>query len=217
MEEKFLTVLVYALPIIFAATVHEVAHGYAARYFGDMTATAQGRLTLNPAAHIDPIGTILLPLVMYFAIGFAIGYPRPIPIDPRQIRGPRSNVALVLSAGVAANFVMAFLWLVFGILLAYFNVTEVYFHRVAYAGVIVNVLWIAYNLLPLPPVDGGQIIAQLLPLPLADRYQRIAPYGFFIIIGLAVLGLLQYWLIPVMGMTQGALNLLASPLTFLLQ
>lgn len=215
MEEQIRTILVYALPVIFAATMHEVAHGYAARHFGDMTATAQGRLTANPWAHIDLIGTIILPIVMFMAVGIGIGYPKPLPIDPNQIRGPRRNLALVFSAGVAANFAMALAWMIVSIMLSYFNVTEVFFLRVAHAGVVVNIVWVAFNLFPLPPVDGGQIIALLLPPRLGEQFQRVAPFSFFIILGLAILGVLNYWLVPVMGLVQGALDFLVSPLSLL--
>lgn len=218
MNDMIQTVAVYALPVLFAITLHEAAHAYVAKYFGDMTAYQQGRMSLNPVKHIDLFGTILIPIMLYFATGgaFLFGYAKPVPIDFARLRNPKKQMAWVALAGPAANLLMALLWMIFGILLAALQVGEVFFARMAQAGVLVNLVIFAFNLFPLPPLDGGRIVTSLLPYKYAYQFARIEPYGFFILIGLMLLQVLQYWLVPVMMMANAVLTLIVSPLNLLL-
>ncbi|MDB5933987.1 MAG: Site-2 protease family protein [Massilia sp.] len=216
MNEIIQAIAVYALPVIFAITLHEAAHAYAAKYFGDTTAFAAGRMSMNPLRHIDPFGTILLPVLMFAFTPFVFGYAKPVPIDFNRLRNPKKQMAWVALAGPAANFVMAFGWLVFGILLRAGHVSEAYLHKVAFAGVYVNVLMFVFNLVPIPPLDGGRILTSMLPNRLAYKFAKIEPYGFFLVLGLLYLNILNYWFAPMSALTQYLLNGLAFPLTFLL-
>jgi Zn-dependent protease len=216
MDELIRNLAVYALPVLFAITMHNAAQAYAARYFGDMTAFAAGRVTTNPLAHIDPFGTVILPVLLYLTTQFAFGYAKPLPIDYSRLRHPKRDMAWVALAGTAANFLMALLWLVIGMFLQYFGVNEPFWNKVADAGVITNLVLIAFNLLPIPPMDGGRIVFSLLPQKLAYKYARIEPYGFFILMGLMLLKLLSYWVVPVMVVSRLLLGVLVSPLNFLL-
>jgi Zn-dependent protease len=215
------TVLIYALPVIFAITVHEAAHGYVARYLGDQTAWMMGRVTLNPIKHIDPIGTILMPLLLYFATSgaFLFGYAKPVPVNFGRLRNPKRDMIWVALAGPAVNFIQAILWaLVFVALLAT-GVTEPFFVKMAQGGVLVNLVMWAFNLFPLPPLDGGRVLAGLLPRGGAqDLLARIEPYGFFIVMGLVIAGIVStWWLRPLMNFGYQAIDLLISPLTALLR
>jgi Zn-dependent protease len=216
MNEIIQALAVYALPVIFAVTLHEAAHAYAAKYFGDNTAYAAGRMSMNPLRHIDPFGTILLPALMFAFTPFIFGYAKPVPIDFNRLRNPKKQMVWVALAGPAANFVMALGWLLLAILLSATHVTETYPHKVAQAGIFVNMLMFVFNLLPVPPLDGGRILTGLLPHRLAYNFAKIEPYGFFIVIGLIVTKVLNYWFIPMIALTEGLLRLLVSPLTLLL-
>ena len=216
MNEIIQTIAVYVLPVIFAITLHEAAHAYAAKYFGDTTAYAAGRMSMNPLRHIDPFGTIVLPILMFAFTPFIFGYAKPVPIDFNRLRNPKKQMAWVALAGPAANFVMAFGWLLFAILLGATHVSETYPHKVAQAGVFVNVLMFVFNLVPIPPLDGGRILTSALPNRYADQFARIEPYGFFIVLGLLYFNILHYWFVPMMALTNFLLRLIASPLTFLL-
>ena len=218
MEQIIQTIAVYALPVIFAITLHEAAHAYAAKYFGDSTAYMQGRMSLNPAKHIDPIGTLLIPIVMFIATSgaFFFGYAKPVPVDWGNLRKPKRDMAWVALAGPGANLVMALMWLVLAIMLRALDVQEAFFIKMAQAGVWFNLLIFAFNLFPLPPLDGGRIMTSLLPHGLAYKYAKIEPYGFFIVLGLAFLKLLHYWMIPVMAAAEAALLVIVSPLRFFL-
>lgn len=218
MNDLIQTVAVYALPVLFAITLHEAAHAYAAKYFGDTTAYQMGRMSLNPIRHIDLFGTILIPVLLYFATSgaFLFGYAKPVPIDFGRLRKPKRDMAWVALAGPAANFLMALLWMIFSILLGVTQVDEVFFARMAEAGVLVNLVMFAFNLFPIPPLDGGRILTSILPHKYAYKFAQIEPYGFFIVMALVMLKVLHFWLMPVMFVAIAALRLLVFPLTIFL-
>jgi Zn-dependent protease len=212
------TVLIYALPVLFAITVHEAAHGYAARHFGDNTAWMLGRVTLNPVKHIDPVGTILMPLLLYFATSgtFLFGYAKPVPVNFGQLRNPKRDMVWVALAGPASNFVQALLWAVLLVVLSGTGVQERFFLEMAQAGVLVNLVMWAFNLFPLPPLDGGRILVGLLPWKQAQVVARIEPWGFFIVMALVIAGVVStFWLRPLMSVGYAVLNTLLIPLTSL--
>lgn len=218
MDDLIRTIAVYALPVLFAITLHEAAHAYAARYLGDSTAYMQGRMSLNPTKHIDPFGTIIIPILLYVATGgsFLFGYAKPVPIDYGNLRKPKRDMAWVALAGPAANFVMALLWLIFAILLVGAGVEEPFFIRMAQAGVLTNLVMFAFNLFPIPPLDGGRILTSLLPHRYAYKFAQIEPYGFFIVMGLVMFKVLYFWMVPVMSAAHIALRLITYPLNILL-
>ncbi len=217
MNETIQNFAVYVLPILFAITLHEAAHAYAARYFGDATAYLQGRMSLNPVRHIDPVGTILIPVVLY-VVGspFLFGYAKPVPVDWGKLRNPKRDMLWVALAGPGANLVMALMWMLFSLALVALQVNEVFFLKMAQAGVIVNLVIFAFNLFPVPPLDGGRVMFSLLPNRLAYKYGRLEPYGFFIVLGLLFLQVLKYWMVPVMTAANAVLQVLVSPFIFLL-
>lgn len=213
------TVLIYALPVLFAITVHEAAHGYVARYLGDNTAYVMGRVTLNPIKHIDPIGTILMPILLYFATSgaFLFGYAKPVPVNFGHLRRPKRDMIWVALAGPASNFIQAIFWAVLFTVLVAAGVDERFFLEMAKAGVLVNLVMWAFNLFPLPPLDGGRIVAGLLPPRAAYTYSRIEPFGFFIVLGLVVAGIVgSLWLRPLIDIGYSAIGVLLSPLQALL-
>ena len=217
MNEIIQSIAVYALPIIFAITLHEAAHAYAAKYFGDLTAYSQGRMSLNPIKHIDLIGTILIPLVLALTSSpFLFGYAKPVPVDFSRLRNPKKQMLWVALAGPAANLLMALLWMLLFVGLDAGGMNEEYFFRVAKAGIFINLVLFAFNLFPLPPLDGGRIMTSLLPNRYAYRFAQIEPYGFFIVLGLMMLNLLHYWMVPVITIANTLLALLISPIKFLL-
>ncbi|MGH8805884.1 MAG: site-2 protease family protein [Polaromonas sp.] len=214
------TVAIYALPVLFAITVHEAAHGYAARHFGDNTAYLQGRITLNPLKHIDPIGTIAMPLLLYFATSgaFLFGYAKPVPVDFSRLRHPKRDMVWVALAGPASNFVQALLWALALVMLAGLGVQEPFFIKMAQAGILVNLVMWAFNLFPLPPLDGGRILVGLLPWKQAQWVARIEPWGFFVVMGLVIAGVVgTWWLRPLMTLGYAAINILMTPLLSLLR
>jgi Zn-dependent protease len=214
------TVAIYALPVLFAITVHEAAHGYAARHFGDETAWVLGRVTLNPVKHIDPVGTILMPLMLYFLTSgaFLFGYAKPVPVRFGNLRNPKRDMIWVALAGPGANLVQAFLWGALLYLLQGAGVAEPFFLKMCQGGVLVNVVMFAFNLFPLPPLDGGRILVGLLPYRQAELVSRIEPWGFFIVMGLVIAGVVStLWMQPVMAITFGLLDLLLSPLAMLVR
>jgi len=216
MDEIIRNIAVFALPVLFAITLHEAAHAYAAKRFGDLTAYAAGRMTLNPLVHIDLFGTIIIPIALYVTTGFVFGYAKPVPVEFGRLRNPKRDMAWVALAGPGANFVMALLWLVFGLLLVAFQVTEEFPHKVAEAGVFTNLLIFAFNLFPLPPLDGGRVVTSMLPNRLAYRFAQIEPYGFFILLALIYFNVLAFWVVPVMWLGDTAVDLLVTPLKMLL-
>ncbi|MDO8931744.1 MAG: site-2 protease family protein [Rhodocyclaceae bacterium] len=213
------TVLIYALPVLFAITVHEAAHGYAARHFGDNTAAMMGRITLNPIKHIDPVGTILMPLLLYFATSgaFLFGYAKPVPVRFDLLRHPKRDMVWVALAGPGATLLQALLWGIFMNLLVAAGEQQRFFLEMGRAGVLVNVVMFAFNLFPLPPLDGGRILVGLLPWKQAAMVSRIEPWGFFIVMALVLTGIVStLWMQPVMGLTYGLLDILLTPLSLLL-
>ncbi|MDB5869217.1 MAG: peptidase [Polaromonas sp.] len=214
------TIALYALPVLFAITVHEAAHGYAARHFGDNTAYLQGRMTLNPLKHIDPIGTIAMPLLLYFATSgaFLFGYAKPVPVDFGALRNPKRDMIWVALAGPASNFAQAILWALMLVVFASLNMQEPFFIKMAQAGILVNLVMWAFNLFPLPPLDGGRVLVGLLPWKQAQWVSRIEPWGFFIVMGLVIAGVVgTVWLRPLMTLGYALINTLVSPLIALLR
>ena len=214
------TVLIYAIPVLFAITVHEAAHGYVARHFGDNTAYSMGRVTLNPIKHIDPVGTILMPLMLYFATSgaFLFGYAKPVPVQFGNLRNPKRDMVWVALAGPGANLIQAVIWGVLLYALVGTGLTEPFFVKMCQGGMLVNVVMFAFNLFPLPPLDGGRILVGLLPHKQADLVSRIEPYGFFIVMGLVLLGIVsKLWLQPVMALTFGLLDVVLAPLAWLVR
>ncbi len=188
-------IAVWALPVLFAITVHEVAHGWVAKRLGDPTAMMMGRLTLNPLKHIDPVGTLLIPAVLLLIGGFVFGWAKPVPVTWENLRHPKRDMAIVAAAGPAANLVMALLWaavMKIGVASAgnldWIAVPLIYMGG---AGITINIVFMVLNLLPLPPLDGGRVVTGLLPGPLAWRFSRIEPYGFIILVALLATGMLR--------------------------
>ena len=179
-------IAVWLVPILLAITVHETAHGWVAKQFGDRTAMMLGRLTLNPIKHIDPVGTLLLPLLMLMMGGFVFGWAKPVPVTWENLRNPKRDMAFVALAGPVANLCMAILWMLvihLGFLLM--DGGFVAARPVVYmgaAGVVINTVLMVLNLIPLPPLDGGRVVVSLLPNRLSWRYSRIEPYGMWIIL-----------------------------------
>ena len=212
-------VLIYALPVLLAITVHEAAHGYAARHYGDNTAYALGRITLNPLKHIDPIGTILMPLVLIFAGSpFLFGYAKPVPVHFGNLNNPKRDMVWVALAGPASNLAMALIWGIVFYLLQGAGVNESFFNKMAQGGILVNAVMFAFNLFPLPPLDGGRILVGLLPYKYAELVSRVEPWGFFIVLGLVIAGVINaIWMMPMMNVTYGLLELVLSPLAMLVK
>ncbi len=198
-------IAVLALPILFAITVHEAAHGWMAKRLGDRTAEMLGRVTLNPLKHIDLVGTLLVPLVVFFMSGFVFGWAKPVPVNYRNLRNPRRDAALVALAGPGANLIMALLWAL-GILLGVALLESAQWIAVplvlmGVAGVLINSVLMALNMLPILPLDGGRVLHSLLPPKLAQVYSRLEGFGLIIVILLLATGLLGFVLWPLVGLT----------------
>lgn len=193
-------IVIYALPILFAITVHEAAHGYAAKYFGDMTAYKAGRISLNPIRHIDLFGTILLPALTIALGGILFGWAKPVPVDFSKLRNPKKDMLWVAAAGPASNFVMAIFW-VFVIKFAISAPESIAYPLVLMgkAGISINIVLMVLNLLPMPPLDGGRIAVSLLPAPYAIKFAQIERYGFIILIFLMFSGVLSKILDPLIN------------------
>ncbi len=200
-------IAVYAIPVLFAITVHEASHGYVARMFGDNTAYVLGRVTLNPVKHIDPIGTIAVPLGMVILTGFMFGWAKPVPVDWGSLRRPKRDMIWVAAAGPAVNLVMAIIWAIILRVLQGVGVEERFFFEVARAGIQVNLVFMALNLLPIPPLDGGRIVSGLLPHKLSHAYSRVEPFGLFIIIGLMFTGALNFLLQPFLAIGEAIVRI----------
>ncbi|HID01308.1 MAG TPA: site-2 protease family protein [Piscirickettsiaceae bacterium] len=203
-------IAIWTLPILLAIVLHEVAHGWVAWKLGDPTAKSQGRLTLNPLSHIDPIGTLLVPLVLLVIGGFIFGWAKPVPVDHRYFKHPHRDLAKVAIAGPMANFLMAIGWGFLAVWGARWQVEMPTIGQFLFysglAGVQINLILAALNLLPIPPLDGSRIVAAFLPSQLRNRYYLIEPYGFFILLGLIVTGLLNPLITPIYAALKGVVQ-----------
>jgi Zn-dependent protease len=204
-------VTISALPVIFAITVHEAAHGYAARHFGDTTAAAAGRISLNPIRHIDPFGTILLPALTMLIGGMLFGWAKPVPVDFGRLRHPKRDMLWVAAAGPGSNLAMMLLWaLIIKISLILPTSISLPLALMGAAGIWINAILMLLNLLPLPPLDGGRIAVSLLPHSYAWQFAKLERYGFIILIVLLFTGILGKILMPFMNAVIAALSLLIS-------
>ena len=193
----------YALPILFAITVHEAAHGYVARYFGDMTEHYMNRISLNPIRHIDPVGTIIFPALTLMLGGILFGWAKPVPVNFSNLNNPKKDMFWVALAGPAANFFMAIFWT---ILLTRINIfpddAELFIRVMCLAGIQINIILMVLNLLPIPPLDGGRIAVSVLPYPWSSYVAGLERYGFFILIFLLISGVLGQILMPLVRFSQ---------------
>ena len=220
LNELVQTISTHAIPVLLAITLHEAAHGYAARQLGDDTAWQMGRVTLNPFPHIDLIGTVIMPLMLFFVTSgqFLFGYAKPVPVDFSRLGHPKRDMIWVALAGPAANLFQAFAWAVVIYLLSGMGSEERFFLEMAQAGVLVNLVMFAFNLFPLPPLDGGRILVGLLPMRLAIGFSHIERFGFFIVMGLVLMGAVNtFWMRPIMQATTQAIQFTLEPLASLLQ
>jgi len=212
------TVAIYALPVLFAITVHEAAHRLAARHFGDHTARIMGPVTLYPVSHIDPMGTILMPLLLYFATSgaFLFGYAKPVPVRFGNLRHPKRDMIWVALAGPGANLIMALMWGVAFYLLRGAGVDEAFFLGMCRAGLGINIGLFVFNLFPLPPLDGCRLLVGLLPMRQAMAVSQLEPYGFFIMIALIYFQILNtWWMQPLSALTEFVIVKLLSPLAMI--
>ncbi len=206
-------IAIFAIPVIFAITLHEAAHGYAAKRFGDKTAFVLGRISLNPLRHIDPFGTVILPLLILLlskltgGAGILFGWAKPVPVDYSQLKNPKRDMLWVAAAGPGANFLMALIW----ILIIRFGgmVPDQFFSTplalMGAVGVMINTVLMVLNLFPLPPLDGGRILVSLLPNRMAWNVARLEPYGFMILLVLLFTGVLGAIMWPFIGLVLGLL------------
>jgi Zn-dependent protease len=199
------TAVLYVVPVVLAITLHEAAHGYVARVFGDQTAWMLGRVTLNPIKHIDPVGTVLVPAVLYLMHApFLFGWAKPVPVNFGNLGQPKRDMIFVAGAGPMANFVMALFW-AFVAHLAAGPLSSDGMYRMAQIGIAINLMLMVLNLLPIPPLDGGRIAVGILPMRAAEALAKVEPYGFIVIVVLLVTGLLGDLLRP---LYRGAVELL---------
>ena len=187
-------ILIWSVPVLFAITLHEVGHGWAARQLGDPTAEQMGRLTINPFKHIDPMGTVVVPLIAFFLSGFIFGWAKPVPVNWGKLRNRKRDIALVALAGPGANLVMIVIWLLLAKLFMggaeQNNIVAMVVVWMAWAGIIINSLLMILNLFPIPPLDGSRVVYSLLPDKIAYQYLRLEPFGLIILVLLLVTGIL---------------------------
>lgn len=194
--DLIIKIALYAPPILLAITLHEVAHGWAARYLGDPTAASLGRLSLNPIKHIDPVGTVAVPAILLVLGGFLFGWAKPVPVDMQRLNDPKRDMALVAAAGPASNFVMAVMW-AFAMKIGLMSDSELMrlvLVEMGKVGLFINLILMVLNLIPIPPLDGGRVLSGVLPDNLSMAMAKIEPYGLFIIFGLLALGVLRFLL-----------------------
>jgi len=207
MHDLMLTLAIWTIPVLLAITLHEVAHGWAALAFGDRTAQLLGRLSLNPLKHVDPVGTVAVPLsllLMSWLMGsqpFLFGWAKPVPVSVQNLSHPKRDMAWVAIAGPASNFVQAIGWALL-LTVSIGSATE-WLHSMAIAGISINLILIALNLLPIPPLDGSRVLTALLPNQLGWQYNRLEPYGLLILIGLMVMGWLTPLIMPLFNLFKG--------------
>ena len=196
------TLLIYIIPLLFAITLHEAAHGWVASKLGDHTARMMGRVTLNPIKHVDPVGTILVPLALLLmpGVGFIFGWAKPVPINFRALRSQKAGMIWVALAGPGANFLMAIGWLILAIISLKLELFILY--SMARVGIFLNILLAVFNLLPIPPLDGSRVISALLPGPLAYKYGQFEQYGFLILLVLMYIGGFQLFVLPIVNQIQ---------------
>ncbi|WP_069471913.1 site-2 protease family protein [Candidatus Marithrix sp. Canyon 246] len=204
-------IAIWILPVIFAITLHEVGHGWAAFKLGDNTAHQLGRITVNPIKHIDPIGTVILPSLLLIFTGFVFGWAKPVPVNFQQLNQPRRDMALVALAGPGANLLMLLFWAII-INIGFFFYSSydsaIFFIYVGQAGVIINFILMLLNLLPILPLDGGRVVHAMLPLNMADKYGRLEPFGIIVLIVLLLTGVLQQIMQYFLGFMQVLLQFL---------
>jgi Zn-dependent protease len=199
-------VFIWAIPVVFAITVHEVAHGWVANQLGDPTAKIRGRLSLNPIKHVDPVGTVILPLILLYLGGFVFGWAKPVPVDWRNLGHPRRDMALVAAAGPLANLIMMCLWAVLAKVLLFFGQPLWIIHIILImcsVGIIMNIVLMVLNLFPVLPLDGGRIITAMLPVKAAQFYSRLEPAGLLILVILLFTGVLGNILTPSVAAIEG--------------
>lgn len=213
MDSLIQTIAVYALPVLFGITLHEAAHGYVARMFGDPTAHEAGRISLNPIRHVDPIGTIAVPLFLLFSTkllggaGLLFGWAKPVPVDWGRLRNPKRDMLWVALAGPASNLFMAVIWAIsLRLLVQNGAASDDFWVLMAIAGIQINLVLMALNLFPLPPLDGGRIVFSLLPARLAWKYGKLEPYGLVILIVLMLTGVLWMLLQPLLAFGHVVIN-----------
>ena len=216
MNEIVYTIAIWAIPILFAITLHEASHAYVAKYFGDKTAYSLGRMSLNPVRHIDPLGTVIIPVALLLLKSpFIFGYAKPVPVNAGNLRNPRSSFALVALAGPLSNLVMALMWQIAKIVFVLTGITIPVLLKMTEMGILINLVLFAFNLFPIPPLDGGRILTSILPLHLARSFARIEPFGFFIVLGLIYFGMLNYWMRPLVKFGAVTIQTVLLPLSFL--
>ena len=216
------SIILSIIPLLLGITLHEAAHGWAAKRFGDTTAFMLGRITLNPLKHIDPIGTVIMPIALWVLSGgtFTFGYAKPVPVNFNQLRNPKRDMVWVAFAGPAVNLIQAFIWGAIALIASGAGLTGSmgqFVYGMCQAGLWINVLLFVFNLLPLPPLDGGRIAVGLLPRQQSNLLARVEPYGFYIVLALLVSNIIYpLWLKPVGGLTMAFIALLLQPLHLLL-
>ncbi len=220
-DQSIQSIIVSIIPLLLAITLHEAAHGWAAKHYGDATAYMLGRVTLNPLKHIDPIGTVVLPIALWVLSSgsFTFGYAKPVPVNFNNLRNPKQDMVWVAFAGPAVNLIQALIWgllAIFSGALGLADSADAFVLGMCQAGIWINVLFFVFNLLPLPPLDGGRIAVGLLPREPSNWLARIEPYGFFVLLGLLATGVLYpLWLKPVGGLTMQLIGLVLQPFQML--